>query len=286
MDRRNFLRTLGIASGTVVAGSTSLIAGETVTNTEFNGVLVDTTRCAGCRTCEETCAEVNGLPEPDWDVDVLETERKTTEKQFSLINGYETEENEIYVKRQCMHCNQPACASACLTKAMFKTAEGPVIWREDKCIGCRYCMVSCPFDMPKFEHHSNNPRIRKCTMCWSRLQKGQRPACVENCPAEALLFGKRRELIDIAKTRIYTDPDNYQHSIYGEHEVGGTGYLYLASSPFKQIGFRKDLGTRPLPELTTGFLYSVPIILTLWPAFLLAISKSTKGNEITTESEG
>jgi Fe-S-cluster-containing dehydrogenase component len=284
MDRRDFIKALGIASGTIITGSTPSKANE-MTKADFKGVLVDTTRCVGCQTCEEVCADENGLPEPDWDVDVLESERKTTETQFSLINGYETDKGEVYVKRQCMHCNQPACAAACLTKAMLKTDDGPVIWREDKCIGCRYCMVSCPFDIPKFEHHSPNPRIRKCTMCWERLKQGEQPACVENCPEEALLFGNRSELIEIAKTRIYREPDNYVHHIYGENEVGGTGYLYLANVPFDQLGFRTDLGNTALPELTTDFLYGVPIVLTLWPAFLLAISNSTKRGDEITESE-
>jgi hypothetical protein len=122
-------------------------------------------------------------------------------------------------------------------------------------------------------------------MCWERLKQGEQPACVENCPEEALLFGNRSELIEIAKTRIYREPDNYVHHIYGENEVGGTGYLYLANVPFDQLGFRTDLGNTALPELTTDFLYGVPIVLTLWPAFLLAISNSTKRGDEITESE-
>jgi formate dehydrogenase iron-sulfur subunit len=285
MDRRNFLKTAGLASGTILSKNIPLKANETSKKAEFMGVLIDTTRCVGCRTCEQVCTEVNNLPEPDLDIDVLKIERKTTEKQFTLINGYETDHGEIYVKRQCMHCNQPACASACLTKAMFKTPEGPVIWKSNKCMGCRYCMVSCPFDIPKFEHHSPNPRIQKCTMCWDRLQENALPACVENCPAEALLFGKRHELLEIARARIYDEPDRYIHHIYGEHEVGGTGILYLASVPFEKIGLRSDLGNESIPKLTTDFLYGVPIILTLWPAFLLALSNSTKRENKNSDSE-
>ena len=285
MDRRDFLKTFGLAGGTLIAGNSNLNASETAEDNEFMGILVDTTRCEGCRTCEMVCAEANDLPEPDWEVDILETERRTSETQFTLVNGYETEKGEVYVKRQCMHCTQPACASACLTKAMLKTKQGPVIWQANKCMGCRYCMISCPYDIPKFEHHSANPRIRKCTMCWARLQKGELPACAENCPSDAVLFGKRRDLIEIANERIYQAPDNYTHHIYGEHEVGGTGYLYLANVPFEQLGFRTDLETKPIPELTTDFLYGVPIVLTLWPAFLLALSNSTKSKVDSSESE-
>ena len=152
-------------------------------------------------------------------------------------------------------------------------------------MGCRFCMVSCPYDIPKFEFNSPNPRILKCRMCADRLQEGKMPACVENCPAEALTFGTRREMLDLARTRIAEEPDKYVHHIYGEHEVGGTGWLYLSAVPFDQIGFRTDLGTTPYPQYTREFLYAVPVILTLFPALLYAVSNATKRNNDDTEGE-
>jgi hypothetical protein len=122
-------------------------------------------------------------------------------------------------------------------------------------------------------------------MCWDRLKQGQQPACVENCPGDALMFGKRRDLIREARQRIHDDPDDYVDHIYGEHEVGGTGAMYLSAVPFEQLGFRTDLGTTSFPELTQGFLYSVPIVLTLWPAFLLALSQATKKDDENERSE-
>jgi hypothetical protein len=110
------------------------------------------------------------------------------------------------------------------------------------------------------------------------LQEGQLPACVENCPAEALKFGKRSELIEEARRRIHDDPDAYVHEIYGEDEVGGTSWLYLSSVPFDQIGFRTDLGETAYPRYTQEFLYGVPIVLTLLPPFLLALNSATKGD--------
>lgn len=275
MDRRSFVKTLG-AAGLAALPSSRLKAEETEEQKEFVGMLVDTTYCVGCRTCEFTCAEVNGFPEPDPDDSVFEKTRKTSTTQYSLVNRFDVEGNEIFVKTQCMHCNQPACASACLTSAMLKTEEGPVIWREDKCMGCRYCMLSCPFDVPKYEYNEWNPKVRKCNLCWSRLKEGEIPACAEACPAEAIKFGKRSELLEEAKSRIYTDPDSYYHHIYGEHEAGGTGYLYLSSVPFEKIGFKPNVGTTPYPEYTQDFLYAVPIILALWPPLLLALNKATK----------
>lgn len=222
------------------------------------------------------CADVHGFPQPDPDEAVFEKERSPSTTQWTLVNRYNTDKGEVFAKKQCMHCNQPACASACLTKAMLKTEEGPVIWREPKCMGCRFCMVSCPFDVPKFEYDSPMPRIQKCTLCWERLQEGEHPACVEACPAEALQFGKRRELIEEARRRIVENPEEYVHHIYGEHEAGGTSYMYLSKVPFEQLGFRTDLDTTSYPELSKDYLYAVPIVLTLWPAFLLALSNATK----------
>lgn len=279
MKRRDFLISLGAAADFALSGKTSHAAVETERK-EFVGILADTTRCLGCRTCEAVCAEAHGLPAPDLgDESVFDQERSTSDTQWTVVNRYETKAGEVFVKRQCMHCNQPACAAACLVKAMFKTEEGPVIWREDKCMGCRFCMISCPFDIPKFEYGSPVPKIQKCVMCWERLEAGKQPACVESCPGNALTFGKRRDLLDLAKSRIYQDPENYVHQIYGEEEVGGTGWLYLASAPFDQLGFNTDLGSTPYPEFTTGFLYGVPIVFILWPALLLGLSYATQGKE-------
>jgi Fe-S-cluster-containing dehydrogenase component len=273
--RRCFLKILG-ASGVVLTGLDNAAAPPASPEGDPLGVLVDTTRCAGCHNCEVVCAEAHGLPEPDLSDEALERTRATSDTQLCVVNRWDTERGEVFVKRQCMHCVQPACTSACLTRAMMKTPEGPVVWRENKCMGCRYCMISCPFDVPKFEYDSALPRILKCDLCRERRARGELPACVENCPGEALTFGKRSELIAEARRRILEAPDEYVHQVYGEEEAGGTCWLYLASVPFDQLGFRTDLESRPYPELTRDFLYGVPVVLTLAPAFLLALSNATR----------
>lgn len=275
MDRRGFLKTLGVAGATVVCPVATRAEAKPESDEEPYGVLVDTTRCVGCNTCTLSCAEANGYPEPD-DPDSV---HETSPEQWTAIRTYNTSTGEVYVKRQCMHCVQPACGSACLTKAMYKTAAGPVVWREKKCMGCRFCMVSCPFDMPKFEYHSANPRIRKCIMCAGRVREGKEPACVENCPEAALKFGKRSDLLNIARKRIAENPDQYVEHIYGEREVGGTSWMYLAGVPFEEIGFRTDLGEESYPTLTASFLYGVPMVLTLAPALFLAVSKAVERRE-------
>jgi len=270
MNRRDFLKTSG-AVGITLAGQRA--HAKTASEAEeFVGVLVDTTRCIGCRACEQACSREHGFPIPDVANDrALEQERQTSETQWTIVNRYETSQGETFVKRQCLHCWQPACAAACLTNAMEKTPSGPVIWHPDRCMGCRFCMISCPFDIPKFEYNSWNPKIQKCNLCFERLQQGKKPACVEACPTDALAFGRKRDLMEIARVRIYNHPDRYVHKIYGEHEVGGTGWLYLSGVPFEEIGFRTDLGTTPYPELTRDFLYGVPLVLFGFPAFLLGL---------------
>ena len=290
IDRRTFLKGLGTGIAVAVPGSSlltgSLHAKEVVAGKEFMGVLVDTTRCIGCRSCEMACAEAHGMPVPDiGDTSVLEKTRKTSVTQWTVVNRYKTDKGEVFAKKQCMHCNQPGCVSACLVNAMKKRTDGAVTW-DSNCMGCRFCMISCPFDIPKFEYNSAAPKIQKCSLCWERLTKGQKPACVEACPAEALAFDTRRELIEEANRRIYRESGKYVSHIYGEREVGGTGYLYLSGVPFEQIGFRTDLGTTSYPEFSKGFLYSVPIVLLLWPAFLIGVNTITSRKDELQSREG
>ncbi|OGA16314.1 MAG: hypothetical protein A3I63_00600 [Betaproteobacteria bacterium RIFCSPLOWO2_02_FULL_66_14] len=280
MDRRLFLKTAATAGAALPIRNT--VAASTKETREFVGVLVDTTRCIGCRSCEVACSVANGNFVPDVNSDnALEKIRDTSDKQWTVVNRFKTGKGDVFVKRQCMHCWQPACVAACLVNAMYKTREGPVTWNGDKCMGCRFCMVSCPFDIPKAEYHSWNPRIMKCSMCYERLQAGKKPACVDACPTDTLMFGSKRELMEVARHRVYSHPDKYVHQIYGEHEAGGSGWLYLSSVAFDQIGFRTDLGTTPYPEYTKQFLVSVPLILFGVPALLLGLSElADRKNEV------
>jgi formate dehydrogenase iron-sulfur subunit len=286
MDRRDFLKASANV-GAAVLPIKNAKAEEAKESKEFVGVLVDTTRCIGCRSCEVACSAANGNFVPDVKADnALEKVRDTSEKQFTVVNRFNTEKGEVFVKRQCMHCWQPACTAMCLVNAMRKTREGPVTWDGDKCLGCRFCMVACPFDIPKAEYLSWNPRIMKCSMCYERLQEGKKPACVEACPTDTLMFGPKRQLMEIARHRVYSHPDKYVHQIYGEHEAGGTGFLYLSAVPFNQIGFRTDLGTTPYPEYTKQFLVSVPLILFGVPALLLGLSELSDRKKEVSENQG
>ena len=284
IDRRFFMKSLGVTGAALTLGKPIARAKKNEETTEFCGLLYDATRCIGCQSCEYACAEAHGLPEPS-EMPDPENISKMDETRRTVVNMYNTSEGEVCIKEQCMHCNEPACVAACLTQAMYKTKEGPVIWRGDKCMGCRYCMVSCPFDIPKFEYFSANPKILKCDMCYDRQQEGKKPACVENCPAEAIVFGTRRELIAEARKRINENPDVYVDHIYGEHEAGGTGMLYLAPVEMNELGMNTGLRKDDYPSLTKGFLYSVPSVFVLGPAILLGLHEASKSNKKTETDE-
>jgi formate dehydrogenase iron-sulfur subunit len=278
ISRRKFLKAAAAAGGAGLVGKSKLASGvEQFTGyPDRFGVLTDVTRCVGCRTCEAACNEVNKLPPPRIPFDdqsVFEKTRRTDERTYTVVNRYPNPKPggpPIYVKHQCRHCDEPACASACLVAAFTKTPEGPVTYNKGVCVGCRYCMTACPFYVPAYEYNDPfSPEIKKCTMCYdTRVSKGGIPACVEACPMEAMTFGKRSDLLRVATKRIIENPDRYIDHIYGEYEVGGTCWLYISGVPFEQIGFPTDLGTRPYPELTRGFLSMVPGVLVIWPALL------------------
>jgi formate dehydrogenase iron-sulfur subunit len=277
ISRRKFLGWLGAAGMGTTMGNTARAA----SNKNFsgypdsNGVLFDSTRCIGCRKCEEGCNEVNELPRPDQtfsDLSVLDIDRRTTSKAYTIVNRYDDagdSSGPLYRKVQCNHCLEPACASVCFVKAFSKTESGAVIYDETVCVGCRYCMIACPFEIPAYEYDSAfSPRVRKCTMCHPRIVKGLLPGCVEACPTEALTYGKRDDLLRIGRERIRKFPERYVNHIYGENEMGGTSWLHLSAVPFKDIGMREDLGTTPAPKLTAGALSVVPMVVGLWPVLL------------------
>jgi formate dehydrogenase iron-sulfur subunit len=280
ISRRKFLGWMGAAATAATVGQSAHAA----TNKHFEGypnstgVLHDAVRCVGCRRCEAACNKVNELPAPDKpfdDLTVLEETRRTTAKAYTVVNRFDEktpDSRTVFYKKQCNHCLEPACASVCFVRAFTKSPLGAVVYDPSVCVGCRYCMIACPFEIPAYEYdNALSPRIRKCTMCSPRIEKGQLPGCVQACPTEALTYGAREELIRIARQRIEQHPDRYVDHIYGEHEMGGTSWLYLSGVPFRQLGMREDLGVTPAPDLTAGALGAVPMVVGLWPVLLTGI---------------
>jgi len=296
IDRRTCLKSLAAGLGLAPLASKVEAAGvrhSFTGNPNRLGVLVDLSLCIGCRKCEWACNQAN-QPEKKpssffEDDSVFEERRRTHADTHTVVNRFASPESgkPVYVKRQCMHCDEPACASACLLQAFYKSDEGPVVYNPSLCMGCRYCMAACPFEAPAYQYENAfTPQVTKCTLCYDRVRGGGVPACVEVCPVEALTFGKREELLKIAHQKIWSQPDRYVDHVYGEKEVGGTSWLYISSVPFAELGFRTDLGTTPVPERSRGFLSMVSIVLVTWPALCMGFFKfSKRRGEVAAEGE-
>ena len=236
-------------------------------------VLYDANKCIGCRGCQAACKQWNMNDELSPAENRLtttvnsgsyENPPQLSARTFTKIRFTELENNGkfqwVFTKLQCMHCEHPACAAACLVAALQKTPEGPVVYDEGKCIGCRYCMVACPFGVPTFQWDSPLPWIRKCTFCADRLNAGLEPACVKTCPSNALIIGQREALLNVARGRIAAAPAKYVNHIYGENEVGGTSWLYLSPVPFEKLGL-PVLGTKPVTADAERAMGAVPPVL-------------------------
>lgn len=296
-NRRSFLKasTLITAAAAGLTPATAEAGPENLLSPNRLGVLVDTTVCIGCRNCEWACKTAHGIDTPPLetyeDQTPFDKMRRPDETGYTVVNRYtnaDTPDTGTTVKVQCMHCDHPACVSACIVGAFHKREDGAVLWDTDKCIGCRYCMVACPFQVPAFEYHKAlGPRIVKCDFCTERRDEGKLPACVESCPVEALVFGKREDILEVARDRIKHFPDRYVNHIYGEYEVGGTAWCYLAGQEFEKLQFPK-LGPSPAPGVSESiqhgiFAYFVPPV-SLY-ALLGAVMWTTRHGEGDEEGE-
>ncbi len=266
IDRRKFLKIAAVSGGaacTALSG-TAQASGPQVPADPGYGMLNDSTRCIGCKACQSACKQINTLQRESalpQDAELYDAPRSLSENTHTLIKMHRDEKSgeATFVKEQCMHCIDPACQSACLVGALIKEDTGAVTWDGGKCMGCRYCMVACPYNVPQFEWHKAIPDITKCNLCnEKRVKKGQATACATACPADAIVFGKRDELIRIARTRIAAKPEAYNPHIYGEKEVGGTNVLYLTKAKvnFASIGL-PAFGYKAPPRLTEAIQHGV-----------------------------
>jgi formate dehydrogenase iron-sulfur subunit len=223
-------------------------------------LLYDATLCINCKACEQACAERNKLPYDD----AIAAEQKQSAHKLTVV----VDKGEKFMRRLCMNCVDPTCVSVCPVAALRKTAAGPVTYDADACIGCRYCMVACPFDVPKYEWGSLLPRMRKCDMCADRVAAGKPTACTEACPVGATKFGERDELIAEARKRIQDSPGQYVDHIYGLDEAGGTSVLLLSSVSVGDFGYPVNVAREPLPLLTYRVLSRIPDLVGLGGVFL------------------
>jgi formate dehydrogenase iron-sulfur subunit len=235
-------------------------------NGKKKGVLVDLTRCIGCRGCQVACKSWNdrktGKTSLEHDGNFTNPKQLNSDT-FTRIGFIEQDKDAqpvwSFIKSQCMHCDDPACLSACPVGAFSKTEQGAVVYNFGRCIGCRYCMVACPFNIPKYEWESTSPWIRKCTFCADRLAVDQVPACIKVCPTNVMFFGPLEEIKKEAEKRLKENPGKYVNHIYGKDEAGGTSWIYLSAVSFNEIGFDTRIPAKKLPDITWGMLSEIPV---------------------------
>jgi formate dehydrogenase iron-sulfur subunit len=233
----------------------------------MKAILTDTTLCIGCRDCVVACRQANTL-EPEV------PRRWETRDGLSARNWTSVVErpNHVYVRKQCRHCLDPACASACPVGALRKTSEGAVIYDSSKCMGCRYCMMACPYGIPRYDWDRPVPYVRKCILCYGRIKQGKPPACTEACPTKATIFGDRDTLLQEAHRRLHDNPKRYAGKVWGESEVGGTSVLYISDANLTFLTRGRELGDNTIPGRTASAMHAVPFAFVGMAATMSGIS--------------
>lgn len=306
INRRDFLKATSGGALLLAAGASVAAAESAPLPPGAVGILYDATLCIGCKSCMVNCKKFNSTEEggalytPDRGIPyarenpegIWDEVTELSDKSLCLISAYSNgtglnRDQEVdgftFVKNHCMHCLNPACVSVCPVAALVKDpVNGAVTYKKERCIGCRYCQVACPFGIPKFEWSSNNPRIIKCQLCSHRYPSGGYSACCEYCPTGASIFGPVTELREEAKRRLalkfggsYDYPtqtvnsphrmpktvSRYIDRVYGQTEAGGTQYLLLAGVPFDRLGLNPRITDEQYPDLTWDYIKKVPVLI-------------------------
>ena len=255
-------------------------------------MLYDTTRCIGCKACVYECRRVNGLDaDTEMSGGMWQMPLDLNARTKNLIKLYEADDGSewSFFKHQCMHCVDPSCVDGCPFHALEKDPErGIVTWTGNRCIGCRYCEVSCPYRVPKFEWFAKNPKIVKCEFCRHVLGKEgpdgiDQPGCTKVCPTGAVIFGTREELLAEAKSRLAESPDAYaEDRVFGEKDGGGTQVFYLSHVPFEKLGLpvlREESIGQYSKKVHRFFTQWLVFPLALWAAFTVLIRQNWKDHE-------
>ncbi len=222
----------------------------------MKGLLIDVTKCTGCGDCVDACQKYYKL-RTEVPTDLASPDKLSSYRYSTILNG----PKDSHIKKQCLHCLEPSCEAACLVGALKKTKLGPVAYDKDKCIGCRYCMLSCQYKIPRYDWDLALPYVQKCSFCYERQLKGEIPLCATVCPEKALMFDERENLIAEAQKRLAAEPKKYIQHIFGLNEGGGTSYIYISHTDISDIiGFSKKIADTSIPKQTSPVVMTTPFL--------------------------
>lgn len=165
---------------------------------EERNIYLDITRCVGCFSCEAACKQENELA-PATLKAALKGNNPAWRRVITVEKGAYGKETIDYISLSCMHCADAPCISVCPNNAISRDAGGSVIVDKNLCIGCKMCLIACPFGIPQF---GDDGIMQKCNLCVSRVAEGKEPACVAACPSKALTFGTQRQLSEKIQRKI------------------------------------------------------------------------------------
>jgi Fe-S-cluster-containing dehydrogenase component len=239
-DRRAFFKNIAAAATLTALPTAAIARAKKTAPADAVGLLYDATGCIGCKACVVACKAANNMPADTsgYGQGLYDSADSLNQYTKNVIQLYKENDETSFVKKQCMHCIDPACVGACMLGALQKGKFGVVSYDVSKCVGCRYCETVCPFNVPKFQWAKAAPKIVKCELCKDRLAEGKEPACTEVCPRKAVIFGRYTDLLDEAHRRLKAGRNKYVQKVYGESELGGTQVLYLSHVDFEKLGFR------------------------------------------------
>ena len=214
-----------------------------------SAILYDSSKCSACKGCQVQCKQWNMLPSSltknDYEFTGSYQSMSDLNGDTRLLIEFREKDNPAgiewaFSRRACFHCSQPACMDVCPVGAISKLDDGTIKLDSSKCVGCKYCTAACPFSVPKYRAEAGVSN--KCTLCDDRVAKGREPACVKTCPAAAMTYGPRTEMLTAGNARIaeLKAAGFDKAELYGVTQMGGMHSLFVAKYGFEAHGLIRD----------------------------------------------